>query len=91
MLLQLSHFPLTPLHPAHPLPPTFPPLVHVHGSCIQVLWLLHLYTILTLPPVYFPPIIYATYSLDLSPPSPRPTPLLTTLHVISISMVLFLF
>ena len=34
MLLQLSHFPptLTPLHPAHPLPPTFPPIVHVHGS-----------------------------------------------------------
>ena len=24
--------PLTPLHPAHPLPPTFPPIVHVHGS-----------------------------------------------------------
>ena len=33
MLLQLSHFPPhTPLHPAHPLPPTFPPIVHVHGS-----------------------------------------------------------
>ena len=24
--------PHTPLHPAHPLPPTFPPIVHVHGS-----------------------------------------------------------
>ena len=24
--------PPTPLHPAHPLPPTFPPIVHVHGS-----------------------------------------------------------
>ena len=34
MLLQLSHSPTTPLHPAHPLPPTFPPIVHVHGSYI---------------------------------------------------------
>ena len=35
MLLQLSHFPpFTPLHPGHPLPPTFPPIVHVHGSYI---------------------------------------------------------
>ena len=24
--------PFTPLHPAHHLPPTFPPIVHVHGS-----------------------------------------------------------
>ena len=32
VLLQLSHSPPTPLHPAHPLPPTFPPIVHVHGS-----------------------------------------------------------
>ena len=43
------------------------------------------------PPVCFLPTIYATYSLYLSPLSPRPTPLLTTLHVISISVVLFLF
>ena len=26
--------PPTPLHPAHPLPPTFPAIVHVHGSYI---------------------------------------------------------
>ena len=47
MLLQLSHFfsPLFPsiLHPHStsilPLPP--PTLVHVHGSYVQVLWLLH--------------------------------------------------
>ena len=26
--------PFIPLHLAHPLPPTFPPIVHVHGSCI---------------------------------------------------------
>ena len=32
VLLQLSHFPcFIPLHPAQPLPPTFPPLVHIHG------------------------------------------------------------
>ena len=43
------------------------------------------------PPVYFPPIIYAIYSLYLSPLSPPPNPLLITLHVISISVVLFLF
>ena len=44
VLLQLSHFFLTsiPLHPAPPLPPVFlpHPLVHVHGSYIQVLWLI---------------------------------------------------
>ena len=33
MLLQLSHFPpFTPVRPANTLPPTFPPIVHVHGS-----------------------------------------------------------
>ena len=41
--------------------------------------------------VYFLPTIYATQSLYLSPLSPPPTPLLITLHVISISVVLFLF
>ena len=88
MLLQLSHFPppLTSLPPAHPLPPTLPPIAHVHGSYPQVPGFYISYP----PPVYFPPIIYATYSLHLSPHSPPPAPLLTTLHVISISMVLFL-
>ena len=82
--------PFTPLHPAHPLPPTFPSYI----SCpwfILISSLASTFPTLFLPsPVYFPPIIYATYSLYLSPPPP-PTPLLTTLPVISISMVLFLF
>ena len=92
MLLQLSHFPpFTPLHPAHPLPPTFPP----YSSCpwvIHVSSLASTFPILFLPsPVYFLPTVYATYSLYLSPLSHPPNPLLTTLHVISISVVLFLF
>ena len=41
--------------------------------------------------VYFLPTIYATFSLYISSLSPPPTPLLITLHVISISVVLFLF
>ena len=49
------------------------------------------YTILILPLSYFPPIIYAIYSLYLSPLSPPPIPILINLHVISISVVLFLF
>ena len=91
MLLQLSHFPpLTPLHPAHALPPTFP-------SCSSCPWVILISSLastfptLFLPSPYFPPIIYATYSLYLSPLSPPPNPLLITLHVSSISVVLFLF
>ena len=92
MLLELSHFPpFTPLHPTHPLPPTFP---H-YSSCPWVIlissWLLHFLHYSYPPPVYFPPTICATYSLYLSPLSPPPTPLSITLHVISISVVLFLF
>ena len=53
--------PLTPLHPAHTLPPTFPP----YSSCPWVILISSLastFPILFLPsPVYFPPIIYATY------------------------------
>ena len=92
MLLQLSHFrPFTQLHPARPLPPTFPP----YSSCPWVILIRSLastFPTLFLPsPVYFPPIIYGIYSLYLSPFSPPPNPLLITLHVISISVVLFLF
>ena len=43
------------------------------------------------PPVYFLSTIYATYSLYLSPLSTPPNTLLITLHMISISVVLFLF
>ena len=90
MLLQLYHFPPS-LHSIlyNPSLPRSPPIVHVHGSCIKVLWLLHFLCYSYPPPVYFPPTIYATYSLCL-PPLP-PTSLLITLHVISISVVLFLF
>ena len=79
------------LHSILPTPslPHSPPIVHVHGSYLQVLWLLHFLHYSYPPPVYFLPTIYAIYSLYLSPLSPPPNPLLITLHVISISMVLF--
>ena len=54
--------------------PHSPPIVHVHGSYLQVLWLLHFLHYSYPPPVYFPPIIYATHSLDLYPPLPLPLP-----------------
>ena len=92
MLLQLSHFPpFTPLHPAHLLPPTFPP----YSSCPWVILTSSLAS--TFPTLVLPsPCLFSTYHLCYLfsvpfPPSPPPTPLLTTLHVISISMVLFLF
>ena len=48
------------------------------------------YTILNLPLSIFVPTIYATYSLYLFPLFSPATPLLI-LHVISISVILFLF
>ena len=91
MLLQLSHFrPFTQLHPAYLLPPKFP---H-YSSCPWVILISSLastFPTLFLSFPYFPPIIYAIYSLYLSPLSPPPNALLITLHVISISVVLFLF
>ena len=54
--------------------PQSPPIVHVHGSYLDVLWLLHFLHYSYPPPVYFPPIIYAIYSLYLSPPLPLPLP-----------------
>ena len=86
--------PFPPLHST--LSCTLPPS---HIPPLQFMSMGHTYkffgfyiscTILTLPLVYFLPIIYATYSLYLSPLSPPPTPLIT-LHVISISVTLFLF
>ena len=82
--------PLTPLHPAHPLPPKFPP----YSSCPWVIIISSLAS--TFPTLFLPsPCLFSTYHLCYLfsvpfPPSPPPTPLLTTLHVISISMVLFL-
>ena len=91
MLLQLSHFhPFTQLHPAHPVPPTFP----TYSSCPWVILMSSLAS--TFPTLFLPsPCLFSTYHLcylfSLPSPPPPPTPLLTTLHVISISMVLFLF
>ena len=93
MLLQLSHF--RPLHSTAPCPPP-PSHIPPYSSCPWVILINSLAStfptlFLPPPPVYFPPIIYATYSLYLSPLSPPPTALLITLHVISISVALFLF
>ena len=92
LILHMSYFhTFIALCPAHPLPPTFPHLsscprvVHISASAST-------FPILFLPsPVYLLPTIYDTYSLYLFPFSPPPTPPLITLHVISISVVLFLF
>ena len=89
--------PFTQLHPAQPVPPTFPP----YSLCPWVILISSLaftFPTLFLPsPVYFPPIIYATYSLYLSPLSPPPNPLLITLHfcgsvpVLVVCLVCFCF
>ena len=77
--------------PCTPLLPSFPPFSSRP-------WVIHIHSLAsTFPnysyplPVYFLPAIYATYSLYLFPLSPPPTPLLIILHVISISVILFLF
>ena len=83
--------PFTPLHPVHPLPPTLPP----YSSCPWVILISSLAS--TFPTLFLPsPCLFSTYHLCYLfsvpfPPCPPPTPLLTTLHVSSISMVLFLF
>ena len=82
---------LTPLHSAYPLPPTVPP----YSSCPWVILLSSLAS--TFPPLFLPsPCLFSTYHLCslFSVPFPTlypPNPLLITLHVISISVVLFLF
>ena len=93
MLLHLSHFflPFIPIRPAPPLPPAFPtPLGHIHGS-YKILWLLHLLYYSSPLPVFLVPTIYASYSLYLFPHSSRFPSSLITLHLISISVILFLF
>ena len=83
--------PHTPLQPVHPLPPTFPP----YSSCPWVILISCLAS--TFPTLFLPsPCLFSTYRLCYLfsvpfPPSPPPTSLLITLHVISISVVLFLF
>ena len=49
------------------------PLVHVHGSYILVLWLLHFLYYSYPPPVYFVPNNYASYCLYLFLLSPPPS------------------
>ena len=89
MLLQLSHFsPFIPLHPAHPFPPAFP----LFSSCT---WVLHITSLAATFPILFLPspclssTYYVCYSFSVPfPPLSPPTPLLITLHVISISVIL---
>ena len=77
--------------PSSPLPPAFPHL----SSCP---WVIHISSLaFTFPTLFLPsPCLFSTYHLCYLfsvpfPPSPPPTPLLITLHVISISVILFLF
>ena len=93
MLLQLTHFfsPLNPPPPSTPIPSSIPPLSSFP-------WVVHINSLAsTFPILFFPsPCLFSTYHWCylFSVPfhlSPRPTPLLITLHVISISVVLFLF
>ena len=92
MLLQLSHFPsLYSSLPSTPLPPAFSPLT----SCP---WVMHRSSLASPFPLLFltSPCLFSTYHLcylfsipfPLSPPS---TALFLILHVISISVILFLF
>ena len=92
MLLQLSHFPpFIPFCPAHLLPPAFP-----HFSSCP--WVIHTSSLAFTFPILFltSPCLFSTYHLCYLfsvpfPLFPRHTLLLITLHVISISVVLFLF
>ena len=92
MLLQLSHFPPDiPLQPAHTLPPTSPPALYFVsvGHTYKFFGFYISYTILTLPLSIF----YLPFMLLIPctfPPPPLHLPLIT-LHVISISVILFLF
>ena len=92
ILLQFSHFsPFIPLCPAHPLLPALPPL----SSCP---WVIYISSLASTFPILFlsSPCLFSTYHLFYlfsvpfphSPSSPCP---LVTLHVISISVILFLF
>ena len=76
MLLELSQFsPFVPIHPASPTPSGNPPTIgHIHGSCIQVLWLLHL-LYCTLHPHGYSITTYLHFLIP-SPPHPFPHTLL---------------
>ena len=82
---------LSPPLPCILLDSSIPPnLVHVHGSYTSSLASPFPVLFLT-SPVYFGPNNYASYSLYLFPHCPPASSLLITLHVISISVILFLF
>ena len=85
--------PFPPLHSTphtHPLPPTFPP----YSSCpwvILISFLASTFPILFLPSSCLFSTYHLCYLFSVPYPAPPPTSLLITLHVISISVVLFLF
>ena len=93
MLLQLSHFffSLYSPPPCNPLPPAFPSL----NSCP---WVIHISSLVSTFPILFltSPCLFCTQHLCYLFPipflsfSPSPSPLITP-HVISISVILFLF
>ena len=91
MLLQLSHFPPPHSTPSCPPPPShIPPLQFMSmGYTYKFFGFYISYTILTLPLSIFhlSSMLLILYTF----PPPPSTPLLITLHVISISVVLFLF
>ena len=92
MLLQLSHFFLhfIPLHPAPP-PTSIPPPLSLCPWVLHISSLASPFPILFLTPtLYFVPTIYASFFLYI-PSVIFPPPALVTLHVISNSVVLFLF
>ena len=95
MLLQLSHFtPFFPLYPAHPLLSAFPPSPQLMsmGRTYKFFGFYTSYTIVNLPLKQIG--LFYTYHLCFLFPVPFPSfpssPLIT-LHVISISVILFLF
>ena len=99
MLLRLFHI-LLPFIPLCPTPPsTLHPPTHQHSphpsSCP---WVIHIsslaspFPILFLtPPCLFCPTSYAAYSLYLFPHPLAPLSLMLSFHMISTSMILFLF
>ena len=87
MLLQLPHIflPFIPLCPAPLLPLAFPHL----SSCP---WVIHISSLASpFPnPIYFGPPVYASIPCTF-PPTPLSPSLLMILHMISISVIPFLF
>ena len=80
--------PFAPIHPVLPFPPAIPPEFMSMGHTYKFFGFYISYTILTLP-LSISHLSFMLLILCTFPPSP--TPLLITLHVSSISVVLFLF